>query len=372
MQILTGATGSLGAQLIASLLVKRSENWKIVCLVRAEDDSSAHQRVLKTLQKHQLTLNDTQVSRLSCLAAKLPESHLGLSPQAYENLTHGARLVIHAAWPVHFGAGLQSFVPHLQGLHNLIQLARMNKAKLLFCSSTSSVLAGPSRHIEERIYRDPKDAVAIGYARSKFVAESICASAWEAGGQGQIGVLRLGQLSGDTQFGIWKTEEGWPQLLASADLVGCLPDLDEVCQIPRHCKTGPNFDTKLACPDSQLASHGQSSASYYRHRDLSFGQAGKFTGLPRHFNLPLHHISRRSLRREKGRPAIRNSLTCDVAREIARSTRRRQAAFLPDIAPNMAEERESGGLPNSMSFLTCFCLMIRSMAPQARKHRKTS
>lgn len=201
--------------------------------------------MLKTLQKHHLTLNDTQVSRLSCLAAKLPESYLGLSPQTYGDLAHSAKLVIHAAWPVHFGAGLQSFVPHLQGLHNLIQLARTNEAKFFFCSSTSSVLAGPSRHIEERIYTDPENAVAIGYARSKFVAESICASAWQAGGQGQIGVLRLGQLSGDTQHGIWKTEEGWPQLFASADFVGCLPDLDEVCQISRHRKTAPILILRL-------------------------------------------------------------------------------------------------------------------------------
>lgn len=140
-------------------------------------------------------------------------------------------LVIHAAWPVHFSAGLQSFVPHLQGLRNLINLARSNDASLYFCSSTASVLGGRFNTIEERIYTDPSDAVAIGYARSKFVAESICDAAAKAGGKSKIGVLRLGQLSGDTVNGIWKTEEGWPQLFSSAEFVGCLPDLNEVGMI---------------------------------------------------------------------------------------------------------------------------------------------
>lgn len=227
LQVLTGGTGSLGAQLIAALL-NRSEEWKIMCLVRSDSDESARKRVLDTLEKHHIKLTAKQLGRLSCLAAKLPEPSLGLRPEAYDNLAHTVDLVIHAAWPVHFSAGLQSFVPHLQGLRNLIDLARSNQAQFFFCSSTSAVLAGPSKTIQETFYRDPTDAVAIGYARSKFVAESICASAWNACGKQNVGVLRLGQLSGDTAHGIWKTEDGWPQLFASADFVGCLPDLDEV------------------------------------------------------------------------------------------------------------------------------------------------
>lgn len=46
--------------------------------------------------------------------------------------------------------------------------------------------------------------------------------------QGRIGILRLGQLSGDSKNGVWKAEEGWPLLIASSGLVGCLPDLAEV------------------------------------------------------------------------------------------------------------------------------------------------
>lgn len=45
--------------------------------------------------------------------------------------------------------------------------------------------------------------------------------------QGRVGVLRIGQLCGDTQAGVWNESEGWPLLLRTMDEVGCLPDLEE-------------------------------------------------------------------------------------------------------------------------------------------------
>lgn len=68
----------------------------------------------------------------------------------------------------------------------------------------------------------------MGYARSKFLAEAMCATFWRTQMKDRIGVLRLGQLSGDTQRGMWKAEEGWPLLVSTADAVQCLPDLKEV------------------------------------------------------------------------------------------------------------------------------------------------
>lgn len=253
-----------------TLLARLGQDWKIVCLVRAQDDTSAQQRVLANLENQHLHLSKTQTARLSYLSAKIPEIDLAIPPETYRDLASSVKLVIHAAWPVHFSAGLQSFVPHLQGLRNLIDLARGNKAKFFFCSSTAAVLASPSSRVEERIYTDAKDAVAMGYARSKFVAESICAAAWKRDGRGQIGVLRLGQLSGDTKHGIWKTEEGWPQLFASSGVVQRLPDLQEVGlrYFVMRCSV---TDFKVFSPDPELATHGQSSRSHHRYSPVGAG-----------------------------------------------------------------------------------------------------
>ena len=40
-------------------------------------------------------------------------------------------------------------------------------------------------------------------------------------------VLRIGQLTGDTETGVWNRSEAWPLMLSTAKELGCLPRLDE-------------------------------------------------------------------------------------------------------------------------------------------------
>ena len=113
-QLLTGGTGSLGAHLICQLLQCRPDH-RLVCLVRAQDAQQARQRVLDNLDRNGLDLSSSQRSRLEALPAQLDKPNLGLSPSQYDDLASTVELIIHAAWSVHFAAGLQAFVPHLHG-----------------------------------------------------------------------------------------------------------------------------------------------------------------------------------------------------------------------------------------------------------------
>lgn len=71
----------------------------------------------------------------------------------------------------------------------------------------------------------------MGYSRSKWVAEAICARAHEKSRlKGRISIVRIGQLCGDTKSGIWNVTEAWPLMLSSVEVLGALPDLDEVGQ----------------------------------------------------------------------------------------------------------------------------------------------
>lgn len=100
----------------------------------------------------------------------------------------------------------------------------------IFCSSTASVL-GPSASspVPELVSQDPRDASTTGYARSKWVAEAICAKVHDSTSlHNHIAILRIGQLTGDTKSGVWNVNEAWPLLLSSVELTGVLPDLDEV------------------------------------------------------------------------------------------------------------------------------------------------
>lgn len=121
----------------------------------------------------------------------------------------------------------------VEGVRNLIDLAAANiSSRFYFCSSTAACLgeAAP-QPVPERVSSRPEDAAAMGYARSKNLAENVCAAAHNGEMAGKVGILRLGQLCGDTKEGIWKAEEGWPLLILSVGLTNCLPDLQKVSEL---------------------------------------------------------------------------------------------------------------------------------------------
>lgn len=39
-------------------------------------------------------------------------------------------------------------------------------------------------------------------------------------------MLRIGQLCGDRESGVWNATEAWPLMLASGRVAGCLPGLE--------------------------------------------------------------------------------------------------------------------------------------------------
>lgn len=82
--------------------------------------------------------------------------------------------------------------------------------------------------IPESLSLDPSDADSLGYSRSKWVAEMICANASNlAEKKSRIHILRIGQLTGDTENGIWNLAEAYPTMLSTVTALGCLPRLDE-------------------------------------------------------------------------------------------------------------------------------------------------
>ncbi|KAK5256444.1 putative NRPS-like protein biosynthetic cluster [Cryomyces antarcticus] len=119
------------------------------------------------------------------------------------------------------------------GVRNLINLAlqspKAEPPKFAFCSSVASALnykATPT--IPETILDDPAVATPLGYSRSKWVAEHICANAARATRmRHRVAVFRVGQLSGDSKNGIWNAKEAWPMMLSSVKLTGSLPRLQD-------------------------------------------------------------------------------------------------------------------------------------------------
>ncbi|GLA56114.1 hypothetical protein AnigIFM63604_004652 [Aspergillus niger] len=224
--ILTGATGSIGAHLLQTLLADETITT-VYCLTR---QSNPHDAFFANFRRKQITIPPAWAERIVALQSDLAQSDLGVGDKLMRQMKRSVSLIIHVAWPVNFTLPLPSFEPHVKGLHNLISFSLSVNAPapavLLFCSSVSTALASPAPEIEE-IPMEPNCALDMGYSRSKFVGEQLVSRAREAGAHAYS--VRIGQVSGHSERGLWNDSEAIPLMIRSALTLGALPDLDISC-----------------------------------------------------------------------------------------------------------------------------------------------
>ncbi|SNX83035.1 related to alpha-aminoadipate reductase [Melanopsichium pennsylvanicum] len=236
--VLTGATGSLGAHILDQLRSKATVA-KIVCLNRASTHEEAMERTKESLKARGLTpSSSTSNVQIVSLAADISKPHLGLSEREYDDLASNVTCVIHNGWPVNFVLSVESFLPVLTGTVQLMNLAGQSTAcrspRFLFSSSISVALNTPKPLIHETILNDLSYTHAIGYAHSKWIVEKLCRYAEEAiGGGFESVIMRIGQMVGDRERGVWNETEAPPLMIKSAQIVGCLPGgLDGLYWLP--------------------------------------------------------------------------------------------------------------------------------------------
>lgn len=228
--ILTGATGSLGAHILAQT-ANRSDVRRIYCLVRADSKSVATARVSKTLRDKCIDL-PLLPDQVICLPSDFSRTDLGLDPDVLDDLKHNLTTAIHSAWAVNFNLGVRSFKQqHIKGTWNLLNLClstnTVKPAKLFFCSSISAAAGTPiPATIKEAHIEDLSHAQNMGYARSKLVTEHIVRAAAKQTGM-EARVLRIGQIVGDSSKGVWNATEAIPLMIQSATTIGALPALEE-------------------------------------------------------------------------------------------------------------------------------------------------
>ncbi|KAI1462010.1 L-aminoadipate-semialdehyde dehydrogenase [Annulohypoxylon moriforme] len=228
--LLTGATGSLGAQIlfqVVSLPVVK----KVYCLVRATTPEDALSRVTSSLESRDLS-SRAAMEKVVCLPGDFSQESLGLDSSTLDTLRSSLTTVIHSAWMVNFNIGLSSFErSHIAGVHNIIKLCLsvpfQKPAKFFFVSSISAAAGTPiPATIRETHVDDLHHAQNMGYARSKLVTEHIIRAAARKTGM-HARVLRTGQLMGDSHKALWNPTEAIPLMIQSATTIGALPMLDE-------------------------------------------------------------------------------------------------------------------------------------------------
>lgn len=202
------------------------------CPARASSQADAQARVLTALSTKKLD-SKLDLAKIHCFPADLSREDLGLEPSAAQTLRNTLTTVIHCAWAVNFNLGVKSFEQqHIKGTFNLLNfclsVSTSKPANLFFCSSISAAAGTPlPATIQEAYIDNLSHAQNMGYARSKLVTETIIKAAAEQTGM-KAKVLRVGQIVGDTQLGLWNSTEAISLMIRSASTIGALPALEEV------------------------------------------------------------------------------------------------------------------------------------------------
>ncbi|TYJ52933.1 hypothetical protein B9479_006444 [Cryptococcus floricola] len=227
--VLTGATGSLGAHLLDRLTRLPSVS-KVICLSRAKSHADSLQRIHASLTQRLRILSPDALDKIVSYAADVNRPDLGLTEEEYEGLRNEVTGVIHNAWPVNFVLSLPSYAPHIAGATNLINLTLRSphptKPAFFFSSSVGTRQGQQDGVVKEDFAAGPESATGMGYGRSKWVVEKIMERAGKET-VARCGVLRIGQLAGDTENGVWNETEAWPLMFKSIDTIHALPMLEE-------------------------------------------------------------------------------------------------------------------------------------------------
>ncbi|EAU33556.1 conserved hypothetical protein [Aspergillus terreus NIH2624] len=257
--LVTGATGSLGGHVVAQLSAMDIVQ-KVYCPIRAGSPIAAYERLAASMRTRQIyeKLPDAARSKLVALPCDLSDPQLGFDSFTYNTITSELTDVIHCAWSVNFNMRLMSFEhTNIGGLKNLIDLClkaqRPAPASFNFCSSVSTVVNTDADVVPEAL---PKlnHAQNMGYAQSKLVAEHICVKAAQDA-RLPARVLRIGQVIGDQENGIWNATEAIPLMLQSAITIGALPKLDESpLWLPVDVVAGTVIDISLSSVGASLSS----------------------------------------------------------------------------------------------------------------------
>ncbi|CAF1084633.1 unnamed protein product [Adineta ricciae] len=230
--LITGANGSLGNFVIRDLL-RQSESIvkRVFCLLRG---SNTQQRLFESFEQRQLDvsiLKDSLEQRLIILPSSmnLSDEHLGQTEDIYQQLQNEVTDIIHVAWKMNFNQTIKDFEQDsIFGVYNLLRLASSNQMQFHFISSIASAGSGLLSTIkEEPLPRMAQVALPQGYGQSKYAAEHLCWAAmnlWHI----PVNIYRVGQISGDTQNGVWNTGEMTSMMIyAGAGLLKKMPNVGE-------------------------------------------------------------------------------------------------------------------------------------------------
>lgn len=195
--IITGATGSLGRELIHHLLATEPTT-RLALLVRGRDEAHAKARGAEILADRLAGAALAAASqRVEIVRADLEHDDLGLDPASYAKLAGRAVGVIHGAASVSFSLPLPlARAINVEGTRRMLDLARAAGCTLDYVST--AYVAGERSGSALEAELNVGQAFHNPYEQTKFEAEAMVAA---RAGEQQVRIFRPSIIVGDSRTG---------------------------------------------------------------------------------------------------------------------------------------------------------------------------
>jgi fatty acid CoA ligase FadD9 len=222
MIFITGATGFIGAFLLAEMLKVYPSDCKFACLVRFKPLANPLDRIQQNMIFFQLWKEEFR-ERIIALQGDLAKDRFGFDSETYENLATKTDIIFHCGATVNFVLPYSKlYGPNVIGTREVIRFAAYAPTCIpIQYISTMSVLPPGMTH-ETSIDNISPDHLKNGYAQSKWVAEKLISKASHSGLP--IVIYRLGSIGANTETGACNPNDINTLFVATVMKIGFYPE----------------------------------------------------------------------------------------------------------------------------------------------------
>ena len=218
--LMTGATGFVGAHLVAELLGQsRARLW---ALVRAASPEEGLDRIRRGMERYDLWRPGFE-GRIVAFPGDLAAGRLGLGDAAYAELAGAADVIVHNAAQVNFIYPYEALeAVNVAATREIIRFAFTRRLKPVHYISSIAVLPmGAQRRFEEENSLDHGLELNMAYDETKWVSEVMLRNARGRGLPATI--YRPGEVAGHSRTGVTVPEHFMYAIIAGSLQLGLMP-----------------------------------------------------------------------------------------------------------------------------------------------------